>query len=187
MLASRSLHPLQLLTPPYDDSEPGESQLHGGSRGAPVIAVVAAVAVVAMAYREYAGTMTPIQTVVARFDVVAWDPASLPQIDGDWVSAITMRKTYTAGIVGSSIAHFISSGDEANRAYLAAEQISGTLDDGRTGTITIHHGGVQSIAANTSFGYLIPGTGSGDFADWHGTALITHDAHGAILTLAVES
>ncbi|MBC7518878.1 MAG: DUF3224 domain-containing protein [Microbacteriaceae bacterium] len=131
--------------------------------------------------------MTDSHLVTARFEVVAWDPASLPQIDGDWVTAITLRKTYTVGLVGSSVAHFISSGDEANRGYLAAEQITGTLDDGRNGTFTIHHGGLQSSGPSTSFGYIVPGTGSGNFIDWRGTAIISHDAHGAILSLAVES
>ena len=55
------------------------------------------------------------ETITARFEVTGWDPADLPGIDGDWVGAVTMRKTYTAGLVGESVAHFISSGDESGR------------------------------------------------------------------------
>ena len=75
-----------------------------------------------------------------------WDPhleIELPAltgswIDGDWVGAIVMRKTYTEGLVGESVAHFVSSGtEEGGRGYLAAERITGRLEDGRSGSLTV--------------------------------------------------
>lgn len=124
--------------------------------------------------------MTTSETIIARFTVVGWDPEELPAIDGDWLDAVTMRKTYTSGLVGASIAHFVSSGsDETGRGYLAAERIAGTLTDGRRGEFTVHHGGTQGPGANLVFGHIIPGTGTEDFADFAGEAIISHDDGGA--------
>jgi uncharacterized protein DUF3224 len=130
--------------------------------------------------------MTDTLSITARFDVTGWDPAELPGLDGDWVGAIVMRKTYTGGLVGESIAHFVSSGDEAGRGYLAAERVTGTLDDGRSGSFTVHHGALQHPSDESAFGWIIPGTGTGDFADFGGPARILHDDQGAyfVFTLA---
>ena len=122
-------------------------------------------------------------TLIARFSVTGWDPAPLAELDlsgadDDWLGAITMRKTYSSGLVGESVAHFISSGTEASRGYLAAERITGTLDDGRSGSFTVHHGGRQVGDELTIFGSIIPGTGTDDFAGFAGAATIIHDADG---------
>jgi hypothetical protein len=122
--------------------------------------------------------MTDTETITARFDVTGWDPAELAGLDGDWVGAIVMRKTYTDGLTGESVAHFVSSGTEESRGYLAAERITGTLDDGRTGSFTVHHGALQHPSDDSAFGYIIPGTGTGDFAGFAGQARILHDDDG---------
>jgi hypothetical protein len=122
--------------------------------------------------------MTDTEIITARFDVTGWDPAELAGLDGDWVGAIVMRKTYTDGLTGESVAHFVSSGTEESRGYLAAERITGTLDDGRTGSFTVHHGALQHPSDDSAFGYIIPGTGTGDFAGFAGQARILHDDDG---------
>ncbi|MGO4594417.1 DUF3224 domain-containing protein [Leifsonia sp. 2TAF2] len=120
------------------------------------------------------------ETITARFDVTGWEPADFPGIDGDWVGAIVMRKTYTEGLTGESIAHFVSSGtEEGGRGYLAAERITGTLEDGRSGSLTVHHGALQHPGDPSAFGYIVPGTGTGDFAGFAGSARIEHDTRGA--------
>jgi hypothetical protein len=130
--------------------------------------------------------MTDTETITARFDVTGWDPAELAGLDGDWVGAIVMRKTYTDGLTGESVAHFVSSGTEESRGYLAAERITGTLDDGRAGSFTVHHGALQHPSDDSAFGYIIPGTGTGDFAGFAGQARILHDDDGPyfVFTLA---
>jgi len=115
--------------------------------------------------------------LIARFDVTGFEPATLPGIDGEWVGALVMRKTYTEGIVGSAVLHFVSSGTEASRGYLAAERITATLD-GVAGEVTVHHGALNSPDDPTAFGYIVPGTGTGAFEAWSGTARIVHDEVG---------
>lgn len=121
--------------------------------------------------------MDTAETVVARFEVVGWDPAELPDgIGGGWLGAVVMRKTFTDGLTGESVAHFVSSGtEEDGRGYLAAERITGRLADGRSGAFTVHHGGLQHPDDSSAFGYIVPGTGTGDFAGWAGEARIHHD------------
>ncbi|WP_158863273.1 DUF3224 domain-containing protein [Leifsonia sp. AG29] len=119
------------------------------------------------------------ETIIARFQVTGWDPAALDGIGGDWLGAVVMRKTYTDGLSGESTAHFVSSGtEEAGRGYLAAERITGSLPDGRSGSFTVHHGALQHPGDPSAFGYVVPGTGTADFAGFSGRARIEHDEQG---------
>jgi hypothetical protein len=129
--------------------------------------------------------MTDSETITARFAVTGWEPAELTGIDGDWVGAVVMRKTYTAGLIGESSAHFVSSGTEESRGYLAAERITGSLDDGRTGSFTVHHGALQHPSDDSAFGWIIPGTGTGDFTAFGGAARIDHDDEGPFFVFTI--
>jgi hypothetical protein len=118
-------------------------------------------------------------TLIARFEVNGWDERAIEGLDGGWMGAVEMRKEFTAGITGSSVALFVSSGDtEGQRSYFAAERITGTTDDGRSGSVTVHHGGLES-SPETRFGQVVPGSGTDDWSDWSGAARIEHDADGA--------
>ena len=44
--------------------------------------------------------------------------------------------------------------------------------------MTVQHGGLESDAG-TWVGHIVPGTGTGDFAGWTGSARIIHDDRGA--------
>ena len=117
--------------------------------------------------------------LIARFAVTGWDERSIDGLEGDWMGAVEMRKEFTSGLVGTSVALFVSSGEtEGQRSYFAAERITGTTEDGRSGSVTVHHGGLES-APETWFGHVIPGSGTDDFAGWSGTARIEHDEGGA--------
>jgi hypothetical protein len=121
----------------------------------------------------------PRKTQIARFEVNGWDDRANEGHDGGWMGAVEMRKQFTAGITGSSVALFVSSGDtEGQRSYFAAERITGTTDDGRSGSVTVHHGGLES-APETWFGYVVPGSGTDDWRDWSGSARIRHGTDGA--------
>ena len=130
--------------------------------------------------------MDTTETITARFEVTGWDPEPLAGLDGDWVGAIVMRKRYTEGLVGESVAHFVSSGtEEGGRGYLAAERVTGALPDGRTGSFTVHHGALQHPDDPSAFGYIVPGTGTGDFTAFRGDARILHDERGPYFVLSL--
>ncbi|MGH3425001.1 MAG: DUF3224 domain-containing protein, partial [Nocardioidaceae bacterium] len=83
----------------------------------------------------------------ARFVVDGWDERTIDRLDADgWLGAVEMRKTFTSGLTGRSVALFVSSGDvEGERSYFAAERITASGEDGGpAGSVTVHHGGLES-------------------------------------------
>jgi hypothetical protein len=127
--------------------------------------------------------MAQTTTLIARFTVTGFEPRAVPGVDGDWVSVLTFAKTFTAGITGQAATLFMSAGtQEGERSYVATEQITGRTDDGREGSVTVQHGGLESDPA-TWFGHIVPGTGTGGFAGWSGSARIVHDDEGAFFQI----
>ena len=74
--------------------------------------------------------------------------------------------------------------EEGSRSYVATERISGRTDDGREGSVTVQHGGLESDPGSW-FGHIVPGTGTGGFAGWSGSARIVHDDQGAYFEIAL--
>lgn len=123
------------------------------------------------------------QPIVARFQITGWEETALPGLTEGVASGAKMTKDFTEGLAGSSEGLFISSGtDEGTRSYVAVERITGALADGRSGSFSVHHGGLESDP-NTWFGHIVPGTGEGDFAGFGGSAKIGHDEQGAFFTI----
>jgi hypothetical protein len=112
--------------------------------------------------------------------VTGLDPA-----DSGWFGLLTFAKTFKAGILGEATTVFMSAGtEEGSRSYVATERISGRLEDGDAeGQLTVQHGGLESDPA-TWFGHIVPGTGTGPFAGWSGSARIVHDDEGAFFEIA---
>lgn len=125
-------------------------------------------------------------SIIARFQITRWEEAALPGAEGGWAQGAAMGKTFTSGISGSSEGVFITSGEvEGQRGYIATERVTGALEDGRTGSFVVQHGGLES-SPETWFGYIVPGTGTGDLDGIAGMAPIRHDEHGAYFELALE-
>lgn len=128
--------------------------------------------------------------LIARFAVTGWEPRALEGIvpNGEtWAGAATMRKSFTAGIQGQSVALFVSSGEvEGSRSYVAAERITGRVEDGEPGGLTVHHGGLESDP-DSWFGVIVPGSGTGGFEGWAGSARIEHDEDGAYFVIDLSA
>ena len=120
-----------------------------------------------------------IVTLIARFGVDSFEPRQVAGLDADWFGLMTFAKTFSAGITGHATTVFMSAGtQEGSRSYVATERITGRTDDGREGSVTVQHGGLESDPASW-FGHIVPGTGTGGFAGWTGSARIVHDEQGA--------
>jgi hypothetical protein len=118
--------------------------------------------------------------ITARFTVDGWDERPIEGLtDGGWLGAVQMRKTFTSGLAGTSVALFVSSGEtEGERSYFAAERITASIEEGGpTGSVTLHHGGLES-SPESWFGHVVPHSGTGAFAEWSGPARIVHDDQG---------
>jgi hypothetical protein len=117
-------------------------------------------------------------TLIARFRVDGFEPRKIDGVDVDWVGVMTFAKTFTSGITGAATTVFMSAGtEEGSRSYVATERITGRTEDGREGSVTVQHGGLESDP-DTWFGHIVPTTGTGDFAGWSGAARIIHDDQG---------
>ena len=118
-------------------------------------------------------------TLIARFKVDSFEPRQVAGLDADWFSLLTFAKTFTAGITGTATTLFMSAGtEEGSRSYVATERITGRTGDGAEGSVTVQHGGLESDP-RTWFGHIVPGTGTGGFTGWSGSARIVHDDQGA--------
>lgn len=125
--------------------------------------------------------------LIARFRVDGAEQAQVEGLDGDWVGLLTFAKTFTSGIVGTATTLFMSAGaDEGSRSYVATERIAGRTEDGHEGSFTVQHGGLEADSS-TWFGHIVPGTGTGDFAGWAGSARIQHDAEGAYFEIELAT
>jgi hypothetical protein len=117
--------------------------------------------------------------LIARFGVDGYEIRKVEGLEADWVGLMTFAKTFTAGIIGQATTLFMAAGsEEGSRSYVATERITGHLEGGEEGSVTVQHGGLESDPA-TWFGHIVPGTGTGGFAGWSGSARIVHDDQGA--------
>jgi hypothetical protein len=129
-------------------------------------------------------------TLNARFKVDGFEPRQVAGLEADWVGLLTFAKTFTAGIIGHATTLFMSAGtEEGSRSYVATERITGRLEtggeegeEGEEGELTVQHGGLESDPA-TWFGHIVPGTGTGPFKEWSGSARIVHDDEGAFFEI----
>jgi len=98
--------------------------------------------------------------MIARFQVDSFEPRQVAGLEADWVGLMTFAKTFTSGIIGQSTTLFMSAGtEEGSRSYVATERIW--------------------------FGHIVPGTGTGGFAGWAGSARIIHDDQGAYFEISL--
>lgn len=119
--------------------------------------------------------------LIARFSVTGWDEQPLTGLDGGWLQAVRMSKSFSSGLVGESVALFVSAGEvEGQRCYFATERITTPA-----GSVTVQHGGLES-APDRWFGSIVPQSGEGEFAAWSGTAKIEHDDEGAYFVFDLD-
>ena len=121
--------------------------------------------------------------LVARFGVDGYEIRKVEGLEADWVGLMTFAKTFTAGIIGHATTLFMAAGSgEGSRSYVATERITGHPEGGEDGSVTVQHGGLESDPA-TWFGHIVPGTGTGGFEGWAGSARIVHDDQGAFFEI----
>lgn len=135
---------------------------------------------------------------VCEFDVTGWDakdggtPADADAEGGPVLGEAVVRKRYRGPLEGEGTARLLTCQADlakpmSNAGYLAAEQVSGTLD-GKTGTFVMHHWGVAAAGSSPrTGGHVVPGSATGQLAGLSGTVEIAVDATGKhTLTLDYE-
>jgi Protein of unknown function (DUF3224) len=114
--------------------------------------------------------------IVAEFEITGWDEKVYHEEPdgGPKLTRVTVRKTFRNGVDGTSVTELLTAGGADGRGYLASELFTGTID-GRHGTVVFQHGGIDDNGKVTSFGHLVPGTGTGDLAGLRGEITYVHD------------
>lgn len=133
-----------------------------------------------------------------EFDVTGWDaedggsPAGADAEGGPVLGQAVVRKRYRGRLEGEGTARLLTCRADlakpmSDAGYLAAEQVSGTLD-GKTGTFVMHHWGVAAAGSPPrTGGHVVPGSATGQLTGLSGTVEIAVDATGKhTLTLDYE-
>lgn len=131
---------------------------------------------------------TTERVIRAGFEVTGWDDTTYltPEAGGGTAMAqVEVRKTFTGPVEGTSVTRLLTAGGPGDgRGYVASELFEGTIE-GRRGSIVFQHGGVGDSAGATSFGNIVPGTGTGELDGLRGTVAYQHDENGAVVTLTL--
>ncbi|MER6989672.1 DUF3224 domain-containing protein [Saccharopolyspora hirsuta] len=119
-------------------------------------------------------------TIQAEFEIDSWDevPYEEPS-EGPKLTKVVIRKTYRGALEGTGVAEVLTAQGTEGAGYVASERIAGTLE-GRRGTFVIQHGGLADGDDQTTFGTVVPHSGTAGLAGLSGRA--TEAAHG-VLTL----
>lgn len=114
--------------------------------------------------------------VQVPFQVGGWEPDPAPLELGDAgpvvFGRVTMRKTFSGALTGSSVLTMTSAAvGEAPVGYSALELVTGTLD-GRTGTFVLQHSGTMTRGSPELTVSVVPDSGSGELTGLSGTMRI---------------
>jgi Protein of unknown function (DUF3224) len=121
--------------------------------------------------------------VTANFEITAWEQAAYEEPeDGPPLGKATLTKAYTGAVEGTGTVQMLAcrTGDkpEDGAGYLAQERVTGTLE-GRFGSFVLHHGAIGGPDGGEQYGFVIPGSATGDLTGLKGTCRVDH----GVLTL----
>lgn len=110
------------------------------------------------------------RTLEARFEITEWNETVYEEpAEGPKLTRITIRKRYHGAIEGSGVVEVLTAQGAAGAGYVASERVDGTLD-GRQGTFVIQHGGLAEGTDQSSYGTIVPASGTGELASISGHA-----------------
>ena len=125
-------------------------------------------------------------TIVGSFEICGWDEVVYDQpAEGPKLTRATVKKRFSGEIEGESTAEVLTAQGEGGRGYLGSERFTGSIN-GRVGTVVFQHGGLADNESTSTFGSVVPGSGTGELADLRGQVTLAHDETGATITLVVE-
>ncbi|WP_230686946.1 DUF3224 domain-containing protein [Catellatospora vulcania] len=126
---------------------------------------------------QSSATMTEI---IAEFKVTRWDETPYDEpAEGPKLTRVEVDKTFTGLIEGTSVAEILTSQAAKGRGYVGSERFVGTVM-GKRGSLVFQHGGLDNGRETPStFGSIVPGSGTGDLEGYEGLIKFVHDDSGA--------
>ncbi|MFE2961074.1 DUF3224 domain-containing protein [Nocardia tengchongensis] len=111
------------------------------------------------------------RTIKAGFEIVKFDESVYEEpVEGPKLTRVTIHKRYRGEIEGTGVAEVLTVQGAGGGGYVASERIEGVLD-GRRGTFVIQHGGLADGPDQSSYGNIIPNSGTGELAGISGQAM----------------
>jgi hypothetical protein len=116
--------------------------------------------------------------LIAKFEITGWDQAAYDEHDeGPPLGRATITKAYTGDLVATSTAQMLATqfaqDPERGAGYMAQERVVGKLD-GREGTFVLQHGACGGPDGMEQYGFIVPGSGTGELAALKGTCRVEH-------------
>ncbi|MFF0490250.1 DUF3224 domain-containing protein [Nocardia sp. NPDC004068] len=111
------------------------------------------------------------RTAEAPFRIVEFDETIYdhPQA-GPKLTRVRIRKRYEGVLEGTGVVEVLTAQGDSGAGFVASERIEGVLD-GRRGTFVIQHGGLAEGTSQSTFGAIVPGSGTGELAAISGRAV----------------
>lgn len=129
-------------------------------------------------------------TTTCAFSITKWEthPIDTPA-EGPEQSRVVLAKQFKGELIGASSGEGLFCGmsdPSAGAGYVVSERVVGSMGE-RDGSFVIQHGGLMGPNhAPSTFGTIVPGSGTGDFAGISGTVSIAQSADGHTMTLDFE-
>ena len=124
--------------------------------------------------------------LTAAYEITGWDeePYLEPQ-SGPKLTRVNVRKHFSGPLHGDSEAQLLTVQGEGGQSYVASELVDASLE-GRSGTFVIQHGAAQGGERPFGFGFVAPGSGTGELEGLRGDVRFEHDDDGARVHLTYE-
>ena len=122
----------------------------------------------------------------ATFEITQWDETPYDEpADGPKLARATVRKRFQGDVEGESSAELLmcQAGD-GSAGYVASERVVGRVGD-HSASFVIQHGATRG-GQGTTFGLVVPGSGTGALRGLRGETAFQHDEQGAIFTIDYE-
>ena len=112
-------------------------------------------------------------TATASFTLDKWEPQAEDGAAGNQFARVSIAKTFTGAVEGTSTVEMLTASNETSRAYVAFERLDVSVD-GRKGGFVLRHGADETGLELR----ILTGSGSGELAGISGTAAIAIDEDG---------
>lgn len=106
--------------------------------------------------------------------------------EGPTLSRVAVKRAFHGDIEGTGEAILLMcQSKNGDAGYIASEAVVCTLA-GKKGGFVLQHGATMGAGAQAPFGYIVPGSGTGDLAGISGTCVWRHDEHESSFELTYE-
>ncbi len=106
--------------------------------------------------------------------------------DGPTLFRATIQRRFQGGLIGESTAELLICPSASDRiGYVATDRFVGRLDD-HAGSFVFQHGGPIERGVLRPFGYIVPGSGTGDFRGLRGEVSIGVTPAGEHISCSVQ-